>query len=128
MINSVFFLSDFAVYDATGYATDTGPPFVVPDYKTELQRCMRYYEKEPSQIFFSGQVTNGSGYYHSAFFKVTKRIAPTMILTDISNSAFPAGVPSVQNASVGTVSVNKVSNLTLSNGFFIYSYVADARF
>lgn len=70
---NTFYLSDVGFYRDNGSGV---PPFYeVPDYTEEEIRCMRYYEKVGMTM--AAGVTS---YNNTAFYKVTKRIAPALAL------------------------------------------------
>lgn len=87
-LNNVFELFDVGLYEGT-----VAPPFVVPDYASELAACMRYWEKGTG--FWAGYVASagvGNLAYRAAWH-VRKRAAPTVTGVNNTNSvSFPAAV------------------------------------
>lgn len=69
-VGNVFDLFDVWMGDGTA-----APPYVVPDYPSELQLCLRYWEKTYHNI--AGSQDNASNNHITWFFKVTKRAVPT---------------------------------------------------
>lgn len=107
--------------------TEATPYEQIP-YDLQLLRCLRYYEKAALMQIYSGNVTSGSTYYISVPFKVQKRTtSPTLAYTDVSNSSFPAGVPTTESVNENGFIARKVANATASAGYFQFSYTADAE-
>jgi hypothetical protein len=89
---NVFELFDVGLYEGT-----TAPPFLVPDYASELALCQRYFEKstELGTVLFNSLTgtrtipfSNGSTGVDSEHFITNKRAAPTMIIySPISGTA-----------------------------------------
>ncbi len=76
-----WFFTEFAVYDGTGWATDQGPPFVAPDYASELLRCQRYFQPG-IQTLYSITATAASQFVvGSLTYYPTMRVAPTVTRT-----------------------------------------------
>jgi hypothetical protein len=71
--------------------TGVPPPWVTPDYASELIACKRYWQTALNAIF-SGNVTSGSTYYAQMILPVTMRATPTANGTNGSASGFPATV------------------------------------
>lgn len=102
-------------------------PFEARPYGMELALCQRYYEPGGAAHVFSGSVVSGGTYFHSASFKVTKRITPTMVFTDFSNNAFPATAPTITGNTDAAFVVAKVANSNNGAGSFQYSWTANAE-
>lgn len=92
----------------------------------ELVLCQRYYEVSDAIPIFSGYVTPGNLMYHSAGFKVTKRVTPTMVLSNISTAGFPATAPTANYIGTEGYIVGHTSNGTFPNGLYRYSWTASA--
>jgi len=74
-LNNVFELFDVSLTEGT-----VAPPFVVPDYVSELALCQRYYFKRLSGLY--GYVPNVGGFAIDAiYFPVTMRTNPTLLAT-----------------------------------------------
>lgn len=76
-----------------------GVPFIPLDPSVDLNRCKRYYQTHASfytDLMFSGDVTNGSGYYTQFVFPTPMQATPTITLTNRNNLRFPStpGTPS----------------------------------
>jgi hypothetical protein len=54
----------FELFDVGLYEGNVAPPFMVPDYSTELFKCMRYYQQQGLSALaaVSGQIANSSFY------------------------------------------------------------------
>jgi hypothetical protein len=76
-INNIFELFDVSLTEG-----NVAPPFMVPDYASELALCMRYYESVPLDNTYApvagGLTVATNGSYHIYPFKVAKRALPTM--------------------------------------------------
>jgi hypothetical protein len=82
-VGNVFELFDVGLYEGVD-----APPFVVPDYDDCLRDCQRFWELVGMTV-----TTVAPPYHNTAWYRVTKRTAPT--LTPIGNA---------QSATVGPVS------------------------
>ena len=80
----------FELFDVGMYEGSVAPPFMVPDYVSELALCKRYWEQSNIGVWFSGSVVLGGGYIAPGFFTVEKRAAPTVTLINAGANAFPA--------------------------------------
>ena len=119
-VSNVFALEDVTMNLGTTVAPDTAT------YEQDLARAQRYYETQ-SKALWSGDSTNTGTYRSHASFLVTKRASPTMTFTGISQSNFPAGSPSLNDANIDGVSVFKTANGTGASSFYTYSFTAAAR-
>jgi hypothetical protein len=123
----------FAVVGIQLRIGSTSTTFTSRPYSTELMLCQRYYEIGEKAIF-SGNVTNGSAYYGSVTFSVTKRAAedafnPVLFMSyvDRGNSLFPnATNPTPYDASCTGAACSKVANGT-GVGMFRFDWRADAE-
>jgi len=99
------------------------------EFKTptlERSLCQLFWEPSNSNdSIFSGNVTSAGNYYSNVGFKVTKRIAPTVVLTNISNTNFTSSVGTTV-IDVGGFRENRVANGT-GGGVFQSSWTADAE-
>jgi hypothetical protein len=92
----------------------------------ELALCQRYYETGGAQIY-SGPVTSGVIYYApKTFYKVNKRVSPTVTLTNSTALSFPTTVGTFWDNSVDGFIENRTANVT-GNGYFASSWTADAE-
>lgn len=113
-------------FRVTGVKIESGSvatPWQHRPIELELAMCQRYYEIGPYAIF-SGDVTSGAGnYYCPVWFRTSKRVAPTIVSTDGSNSGFPAGAPATLTSNTEMFVVGKTPNAT-QLGFYIFSWTA----
>jgi hypothetical protein len=84
--NNVFYLSDFAVYDATGFGTDAGPPFVVPQYRDELLRCQRYFQTGLTAVGTITATAASQIVTSVLALRPVMRIAPTVTRTNVGDT------------------------------------------
>jgi hypothetical protein len=86
-------------------AGPTATPFEFRQFGTELELCQRYYEQivqgssAPQNLFLSGVLTGGNC-THTAYFKVTKRTAPSWAAI---NGATWTNTPNNSNTSTDCV-------------------------
>ena len=104
-------------------------PFEHEDYGTTLAKCQRYFENtlDHWQDDFLGYVVIGCRHGVGVSFKVTKRLVPTIVTTDVSNARFPSGNPLVSKTIHG-FRADKTATSTGVSGYFIFTWTADARF
>jgi hypothetical protein len=96
-------------------------------YDQVLRECQRYYETCPTSMW-SGMTTSAQPYYTNDTYKVTKRIVPTWVGTDIgSNSGFPATAPVFSDSNTSGFRAYKSANATSSGGYYQFSWTASAR-
>jgi hypothetical protein len=81
-LGNVFHLFDVSLTEGT-----VAPPFVVPDYASELTLCQRYYEKQ-LQNLFRAYFVGTNGCWLSAH--AVKRATPTGSLANITYSSTSA--------------------------------------
>jgi hypothetical protein len=143
----------FELFDVGLYEGPVAPPFVVPDYASELLACKRYWEKSFSDATVP---FNNSGEYYSTVctcfdgsnfrsaympFKVSKRINPTMSYFSpavpgqaagawavyIAGTWYPLAVTTLMNSGVGIQL--QVSGGGTANGSYLFggNWVANAR-
>jgi hypothetical protein len=108
---------------------DTATPFEHRSYGDELARCQRYFEQELSydgnSAFWSGNTSSGWAYYMPVAFKVVKRAAPTVTITNENLSNFGS-----MSASVDTVTGWRASATATGNNNAAYyrcRWAADAE-
>jgi hypothetical protein len=87
----------------------------------------RYYQALGIPDLWFGAVSTGFTYTANSHFLATMRTSPTVVLTDLSNNGFPAGLGTVVNLTPSSFGVNKVANNTFSNGYFQFSWTASAE-
>jgi hypothetical protein len=88
--------------------------------------CQRYYEATAGQQFYSGNMNNANVYVINAYFKVTKRATPTMVVNLGQSLGFPAtGVTTVVD--VNTVAVQLPANATGVYGYYTMNWNASAE-
>ena len=99
-------------------------------YTARLIRCQRYYQSNTSgDPLFCGHVVNGGTYFHYWPLPVRMRAAPTVVLSDLGVSLFPAGAASLNAATRDTIGVWKNANATATtnSGYYAWGYTADAE-
>ena len=114
---------------------DTATPFEHRPYDMELQRCMRYYEKNILQIIGGRATSTTNIQWISAKWTVEKRANPTIVFygNSTANSVRSSGgatvtlnSPSIGSQTKGTDYVNVSSGLT-SGEFYQAGYTADSE-
>ena len=118
----------FELFDVSLTEGTVAPPFMVPDYASELQLCLRYWEKiGPQKDIFSGNVTSGQGYYKGTGFLVRKRATPTMVGIDVGSNLFTPGVGTINvDSDLGGFVESRTANAT-GAGYFQTTITANAR-
>lgn len=120
-----------ATWQLTGVQVETGSVatnFEWRNYQQELAMCQRYYEVGGSSSIWSGYTVSGNAYFTSTRYAVTKRSVPgTIVLTDVSNSGFPAGSPTLGNSNTGGFYVSKTANAALNSAYFVFSWTSSAE-
>lgn len=103
-------------------------PFEHRSYGAELVLCQRYYEVGGVAQLFAGNTTSGSIYYNTVSYAVSKRSIPsTVVLTDVANSGFAAGAPTLGSNGINAFNAQKTANATVNGGYFQYSWTASAE-
>jgi hypothetical protein len=125
-----------ATFYITGVQLEVGTsatPFERRLYNQELANCQRYYEQTSaaSGAFgdaanFNGNVTSGSSYFNRPAFKVTKRAAPSLTVTNESSSGFP-GTYTASGAGIYGFQITSVANATVSAAFWSAYWNASAE-
>lgn len=100
-------------------------PFEQRPIGTELSLCQRYYETGIVSAYATATNTHHLG--APCFYRVTKRAAPTIALTNITNVQFPTTVGSIQNPSLDGFNEVRVANNSGANGHFVSSFTASAE-
>lgn len=97
-------------------------------FAEELNLCLRYYEEGPTSakdLFFSGDITSATANHALEGFDITKRTAPTIVLTNRANSGFPSTTGTVV---VGMSRIREERTATASGvGIFASTWTADAE-
>jgi hypothetical protein len=121
-----FYLRRVGLY-ADPNATGVAPPWVTPDYASELAACQRYWQQ--SYNIFAGSVTSGSAYYLGYPLRPSLRISPAL------SGVISGGVVGFPNA-VGSLSISssalsavetRTANATSVGGTFASTITANAR-
>jgi hypothetical protein len=124
-VTGTWYIQDFAVYDATGFATDTGPPFVVPAYEQELARCMRYYQQVSSNALITPTAANQ---YLAAnvILSPPMRASPTLTVIGATNNS---NIGAVTNDTISANGFRQIAQSSAAAGFaqFSQSMKCDAR-
>jgi hypothetical protein len=122
-----------ATFYITGVQLEKGTQATSFDYRpygTELALCQRYFEVSNSTFancMWNGYVTSGTDQYAPAIFKVTKRAAPTVTLTNRSASRFPAASGTAQMIDIDGFYEPRTANSTGQTGFFSSTFTASAE-
>jgi hypothetical protein len=123
--------NEFHLFDVGLYAdpnsTGRAPPWVTPDYASELLACMRYWQT--TQLRFYGAITSGSSYQNgNAYLTVLSRASPTLSGVNVSVAGFPATVGSLSYApSGGGIVVEARTANATTVGTFVTTVTANAR-
>jgi hypothetical protein len=111
-------------------STGVPPPWVTPDYASELQACKRYWEKNAAfhtAARFSGSTTAASGnFYVTVLFSTSKRVAPAMSLVSTSAIGFPATSGSGSSNEQGFYE-SRIANAVTNAALFSSDWIANAR-
>jgi len=108
----------FELFDVGLYEGNVAPPFMVPDYASELAACMRHWERVTGGY---RQTMTSNGCVGVVFpFKVTKRAQPTCAFTANAptNSTFNSFSMNDLN-SVGIQFTGAVNTESIHNGFTV---------
>jgi len=95
------------------------------DFFSDLALCRRYYESG-DWTEFSGNVTSGSAYYSRTTYSIRKRTTPTVVLTHVGASGFPAAAGVVSNNNNHSFTEGRTASGT-GVGRFNSSWTADAE-
>ena len=119
-----------ATWQITGVQLEVGTQatsFEYRQYTTELQLCQRYYENSGTDInsvsMFNGRVVSGNVYWAINQFKVDKRAAPTIALTNQANAGFGA-TTAVEGSTTKGFREARTSNSTSDAGYYFSSWTA----
>jgi len=118
-------------FNLTGVQLEVGSvatPFERRQYGTELMLCQRYYEVGSSAQLFSSYVVTANNYYNPVRYSVSKRATPSAVtFTDVGNSGFPAGAPTLGISSSDSFYTQKTCNATTNSGYYQYSWTSSAE-
>ncbi|MBJ3784435.1 hypothetical protein [Devosia sediminis] len=93
----------------------------------ELSLCQRYFEtSDDGDFIFSSDVNAGGTYYNFSTFKVTKRIVPSVVLTNVGASWFAATTGVVAAWRSGFREA-RAATISASGGYFESYWAADAE-
>jgi hypothetical protein len=96
----------------------TATSFDYRPYGTELILCQRYYEVLYKSYY--GVINTGPGYGGSAYYKVTKRVIPSIAMVNVQNSNFSAWViPTVYTDSFSFYGTGTASTASYTNMFMV---------
>jgi hypothetical protein len=124
--SNVFELFDVGLYlDPNN--TGVPPPWVTPDYASELLACQRYWVQ--CSGIFSGSVTSAINYYTYGRTPVPPRTTPSWAMLDVGVvSGFPATAASLLSFNtIDTVRENRTANATNAGALWQSKYTANAR-
>lgn len=103
-------------------------PYSFPDPGTLLNHCQRFYERGSFSIW-SGNCTTGFSYYKRIFYSTSKRVKPTVVITDNGALGFPL-TPS-QIGSGGTtvdgIELFRTSNSSQTSAYHYDSWTSEAE-
>ena len=122
--------NNFRIAQAQLNEGSTAMSFEHDDIQRVLAKCQRYYEISDtiSYCIFNGYIVNANIYRVTIGFSVTKRSIPTITLTDAGSVGFAAVAPSIGIVSKQGFRTSKTSTLTSASGYYVFTWVADARF
>jgi hypothetical protein len=119
-----------ATFYITGVQLEVGSTATSFDYRpytTELQLCQRYYENSGTDInsisMFNGRTVTGSVYWTISQFKVEKRAAPTIVLTNQTNSGFGT-TTGVEGSTTKGYREARTATSTADAGYYFSSWTA----
>lgn len=110
----------YADFSGNGVA----PRFEEPSHVEQLDLCQRYFEL--GQGRFAGTVTTGVNHVVQTTFRTVKRVAPTMSLTNLAATGFPATASSVLENTARGFAAQRTANTT-GAAVFVDSWEASAR-
>lgn len=131
----------FEMFDVGLYEGNVAPPFQLPDFNEELDRCQRYWEKSYDYATAVGTATNNGvrgslqnsapASYGAGTFLKRKRVAPTVTLYSPFNGAAGSGYDTANRATsaanVGETQYMIVNAFGSSTTPILYHYTANAR-
>lgn len=96
-------------------------------YEKELALCERYYEESITAKIYIGDVTNAQSYASTVFYKVYKRVDPTVSVTRVTETNF-AGAFSANagRSDQQKLEVNSTSDAT-ARASFTWTYTSSAE-
>jgi hypothetical protein len=124
-VNNVFYVNNVGLYRDFNY-NGKAPPFVLPDYGTELARCQRYYVNDVF-LTYSGDSTTGVNYFAISSLPVSMRAVPAMTGVNSSATGFPTAVGTMAGLTVNTIREYRTCNATAAGRNFSTNATASAR-
>jgi hypothetical protein len=110
---------------------DTATPFEHRSYGQELALCQRYYERDTDNssgtLFYASNVTSGSAYYVAVSYRVTKRAAATVTVSNTLNSGAFSATVTASSSAVQCFRANCSAVSTGSGAFFRAAWAASAE-
>ena len=113
----------FALSDVQLELGTVATSFERRSFGQELALCQRYYEAGTIGAFASATNTHHLG--APCFYKVTKRAAPTITLTNVANTQFPVTIGTIQAPTLMGFSEVRVANNSGANGAFVSNFTAE---
>jgi hypothetical protein len=111
-------------------AGQTATAFETRSVGQEISLCERYYQygdnTSRNAIYFDGNVTSAINYPARKAFTQKMRASPTVVLTNVSNTSFPATVGTALVGDGGFAEVRTANATALGN--FTSSWTASAEF
>jgi hypothetical protein len=122
-------------FDIAQVQVEAGPvatPFERRPIGTELALCQRYYETSGTSLFsqaslFRGYVVSGAVYSVRTNFKVEKRAAPTVTITNEFATAFPTTPGGAQLPGTRGFQEDRTANGNNNSGLFSSYWTASAE-
>jgi hypothetical protein len=122
-------------FDIAQVQIEPGPvatPFERRPIGTELALCQRYYETSGTSLFsqaslFRGYVVSGAVYSVRTNFKVEKRAAPTVTITNEFATAFPTTPGGAQLPGTRGFQEDRTANGNNNSGLFSSYWTASAE-
>jgi len=118
-----------ATFYVTGVQVEKGTTassFEFRSYQKELMLCQRYYEICTFSCIWSGYASSGGNHFTNNFYKVPKRVNPTVTPTPSGASNFPNTALSVNTNTIEGFDAYKAANGT-GLGYYQYTWTSSAE-
>jgi hypothetical protein len=117
----------FELFDVGLYEGDVAPPFMVPDYASELLACQRYYEHVTIVFGWDHALTAGYGLSVPGYF-LTKRALPTLtVLSGALGTGWNYSGVNVSTPNSYDFDISPIAAGPTGRGVAKYTYKVSAR-